>query len=67
MLKKTSCLPIGILKAEDLPADLNIKVVDELKSLGTKVSTDIDKIAERNIQEKIKLFSAKLNNGNDEA
>ena len=59
-VEKTSCLPIGILKAKDLPADLGIKIVDELKILGTKVSTDIDRIAEENIQEKIRAIQREI-------
>ena len=52
-LEKTSCLPIGILTRNQLPDNLDIKVVDELKVLGTTFSTDVDQVAEKNIQSKI--------------
>ena len=52
-LSKTSCLPIGRLKKRDIPTNLGIRIVDELKVLGTIVSTNIENITIKNIQNKM--------------
>ena len=52
-LAKTSCLPIGMLSRNDLPTDLGIQIVDELKVHGTTVSTNINSITTKGIQSKL--------------
>ena len=59
-LDKTSCLPIGTLTKNQLPGNLGIKIVDELKVLGTTFSTDINKIAEKNIQNKMSSIQREI-------
>ena len=52
-LCKTSCLPIGTMTKEDIPTDLGVKVVEELKVLGITISNNLDNITLRNIEEKM--------------
>ena len=54
-LAKTSCLPIGMLSRNDLPTDLGIQIVDELKVLGTS-KTPYVAIDERGLVRSIHLF-----------
>ena len=51
-LSKTSCLPIGSLTRNQLPTNIGMQIVDELKVLGITISTNIDNITTRNIQNK---------------
>ena len=44
---KTFCLPIGTLKKQQVPTNLNITIVDELNVLGTVISAKISNVAEK--------------------
>ena len=52
-LEKTSGLPIGSLKQTQITTNFNMKIVRELKVLGTTVSNNVVEIAEKNIRSKI--------------
>lgn len=52
-LDKTSGLPIGTLATSVIPFDVGIKIVDEVKVLGIKLSTNLDKISETNFLDKL--------------
>ena len=59
-LDKTACLPIGTLSTNDIPVDLGIQHVEELKVLGTTFSNDLNSIAEKNIRKKMSIIRQEM-------
>ena len=46
-IEKTSCMPIGTLRKDELRLDVGVKFVDEVKILGICFNRDVSNIAEK--------------------
>ena len=59
-IEKTSCVPIGITKLDQITTNINIRFVDTLTILGIQIDNSLDNITDNNIQLKIPKIKNEL-------